>query len=83
MTKKGRRGTLSESEILADLNGNFAVNPLIKSAVQNQQKVKKAPKWAHYLKPWVAPEWVPKNIPTLPKSKVKETVYKIVINYRL
>lgn len=73
--KKGRK-----EELITDLNGNEV--PLVNKTVPNgkivDQEMTKPktnkPKWAHYLKKWVAPEWVPKNIPTLPKSKVKERV---------
>ena len=73
--KKGRK-----EELLTDLNGNEVpmvdnTKPSGKIVDQEMTKPKpKQPKWAHYLKKWVAPEWVPKNIPTLPKSKVKERV---------
>jgi len=70
--KKGRK-----EELITDLNGNEV--PLVNKTKPNgkivDQEMTKPktnkPKWAHYLKKWVAPEWVPKNIPTLPKSKVK------------
>ena len=73
--KKGRK-----EELITDLNGNEV--PLVNKTKPNgkivDQEMTKPktnkPKWAHYLKKWVAPEWVPKNIPTLPKSKVKERV---------
>merc|ERR1711917_183001 len=73
--KKGRK-----EELITDLNGNEV--PLVNKTKPNgkivDQEMTKSktnkPKWAHYLKKWVAPEWVPKNIPTLPKSKVKERV---------
>lgn len=70
--KKGRK-----EELITDLNGNEV--PLVNKTKPNgkivdqemtKPKTNKS-KWAHYLKKWVAPEWVPKNIPTLPKSKVK------------
>jgi len=70
--KKGRK-----EEFVTDLNGNEVplVNKIKPSGkIVDQEMKTNKPKWAHYLKKWVAPEWVPKNIPTLPKSKVKERV---------
>lgn len=70
--KKGRK-----EELFTDLNGNEVplVHKTKSSGLNDDQEMTKPktnkPKWAHYLKKWVAPEWVPKNIPTLPKSKVK------------
>ena len=66
--KKGRK-----EELITDLNGNEVPAGKIVDQEMTKPKTNK-PKWAHYLKKWVAPEWVPKNIPTLPKSKVKERV---------
>lgn len=72
LTKKGRKDSGFCAEDVQDLNANF-----VETSVERNNhgtvtsKTTAKPKWAHYLKPWVAPEWVPTNIPTLPKSRVK------------
>ena len=47
-----------------------------------QEKLKqKNNKIRHFLKDWEAPEWVPKDIPSVPKQRVKERLkYLIIIN---
>jgi len=61
-TKKGRKDE--------DLNGNF-----VKAVANVQQRSSSSsnsrrPRDFH-LKPWTAPEWVPRDISTIPRSKVK------------
>ena len=70
-TKKGRKDE--------DLNGNFVKNgPKLvnnRSSSSNSSSSRK-PK-DYYLKPWTAPEWVPKDIATIPQSKVKVVLNKL------
>ena len=61
-TKKGRKDE--------DVNGNF-----VKAFANVQQRSSSSsnsrrPRDFH-LKPWTAPEWVPRDISTIPRSKVK------------
>lgn len=58
--KKGRKDE--------DLNGNFvkAKESIPPKSSSNNRRPRD-----YHLKPWTAPEWVPKDIDTIPRSKVK------------
>merc|ERR1712106_1098384 len=64
-TKKGRKSD-------EDLNGNFVKNgpKLISNRSSSSNSSRGKPR-DFFLKPWTAPEWVPKDISTIPQSKVK------------
>ena len=86
LLQKGRKNSYEELnhpkkgrhlEVL-DANGNLTVTGqkslLVAREIDNRAAAtpKLNTKCAHYFKKWLAPEWVPCDIPTLPKHKVKE-----------
>jgi len=71
INKKGRKDSGFCSDDVRDLNANFVIENKNNFNAQSTNTTTAKPKWAHYLKQWDAPEWVPTDIPTLPKSRVK------------